>query len=331
MLRVLAAALLAALAPLAATAAVPSPAIAVAVLRPADGDRVLVEAAARLRLELGASGLPSALADGAADAFPDRVAFVREDGVATIDLVGTRPDASALHRRVRVPPTEGGDDPAVLALRAIELLRAMRIDVQQAPAAPPAIAVSAPAPAPPPASFVRVTGGVSLLQGELGGWPPAVGPTVSISVPVVGPVSAVLALAGPFFRDLATTPSGSAHTHEELGYLALRADTGPERWPLHVLVGFGGHHLRADYDTRGILPGGQPLPPDRRLSPDVWTPLALVQGGASHLLSRRVGVSLDVAALFLEPMLNVSVDDRSVGKAGGPSLMETLSLWIAFP
>jgi hypothetical protein len=309
-----------------------APPVEVAVLRPAEGDRVLAEAAARLRLELSASGLPSVLLDGAADAFPDRVAFVRQDGTATIDLVGTRPDGSTAHRRVGVPVAEGGDDPAVLALRAVELLRAMRLEVHGPPPPPaPTAAAGAEAPGPPARDIVRLSLGASLLESEAGAWPATPGPTLTAGAAVVPHLSVVASLAGPYFRDLAPTPAGSAHTREELGHVGLRLDGGWTLTRLHALLGWGFHHLRAAYDTRGI-PAGQPPSRDVhvRTPQEIWTPFVVVGAGVSRRLNRHLGATVEAAVLLLSPTIGVVVDERPAGGVG-PCLMQTASVWVAFP
>jgi hypothetical protein len=273
------------------------------------------------------------LVDGAADAFPDRVAFVREDGVATIDLVGTRPDATTVHRRVGVPATEGGDDPAVLALRAAELLRGIRLEVRRAPARPPADAARATAalgPPPPRVELLRVSAGGSLLAGGFDAWP-AAGPTLAADAAVVRHLRVALGLAGPYFQDLTPTPAGSAHTRQELGHLGLRFEGDLRRTRLQLLLGWGFHHLRAEYDMRGTPPGPPSPEVHVRTPQSIWTPFVVVGAGVGRRVWRRLGASFDVAALFLKPNVDIAVNGQSVGKLGGPSVMESLSLWIALP
>ena len=44
-------------------------------------------------------------------------------------MIATLPDGYELHRLIRVPAAAGGDDPSVLAVRAVELLRDIYLDV----------------------------------------------------------------------------------------------------------------------------------------------------------------------------------------------------------
>jgi hypothetical protein len=323
----------------AADARTAGPRVDVAVLNPARDDRVLVEAAARVRLELGANGLTSAPVDTAGDGYAARVAFVREDGVATIDLLGTLADGSALDRRVRVPREEGGDDAAVLALRAAELLRGMRLAARSPPRAAPApaaeLVVDVDGPAPPAATTgpVRLVAGAAALEGRLTGPGAGVAPSVAlgVSAAVTPSVAIVVSVAGPFFRDLAPTASGSAHTHEELGLFGLRLETRRPFTNASLLLAAGAHHLQATPDARGSITSPPPTVLRLRGEPSIWSPCVAIGVGASRRLWRRAGVSAAVVAVLLKPTIDVTVDGRSVGGIGAPSLLETIDLWAAFP
>jgi hypothetical protein len=190
----------------------------VAVLRPVSDDPLLVEASARIRLELGSVGLTSALVD-AGDAFPARVALVREDGVVTIDVLGTPAVGAALHRRVRVPPEEGGGDPAVVAVRAVELLRGIRLEVRRAPPPRPPRAADPETTAEvaarePDAPAWRFEVGLGALTARPLGAALGVGPAVAAAGAIAPHLSITAAFAGPFFTDRPGTPGGSAHTRE---------------------------------------------------------------------------------------------------------------------
>ncbi len=318
---------------LAATAARGAPPD-VAVLRPPGADRVLVEAAARLRQELGASGMTSALVDDADDA-STHVAFVREDGVATIDVVAARageaPDEALTRRRVHVRPDEGGDDPSVLAVRAVELLRGLQLEVRPAPAAPPP---SPPEPeiadAPPPAPRLwYLAAGASVLEARPYSAARALGPTLGASVAVLPYASLVTVVAGPFFTDRPPTPDGSAHTREELALLGLRLETRRLRVNVHATFMAGLHHLLATYDDRGT-----PGPPTvlHLVTPQsVWTPVVALSAGASGRVWRALGLTAEVTAIVAQPSIELVANERSLGTIGGPSLMQTLWAWIAFP
>jgi hypothetical protein len=322
---------------LAATAARAAPPD-VAVLRPPGADRVLIEAAARLRQELGASGMTSALVDAADDA-STHVAFVREDGVATIDVVAARArqasDEAPARRRVHVKADEGGDDPSVLAVRAVELLRGLRLELRPAPAAlPTPTPTPTPEPdladAPPPAvRHWRLAAGASLLEARPYTAARALGPTLGAAVTVLPYASVVTTVAGPFFTDRPPTPGGSAHTREELALLGIRGETRRLRVNLHATFMAGLHHLTANYDERGA-----PGPPTvlHLVTPQsLWTPVVALSAGASGRVWRSVGLTAEVTAVVAQPSIELVANERSLGKIGGPSLMQTLWAWIAFP
>ena len=122
-----------------AAASVAVPAVTkVTVVDPPADDRVLVEAGMRIRSELDAAnlsnraltcsgGVGSASCDATASAAA--IALSRQDGLAIIRVIATLPDGYELHRLIRVPAAAGGDDPSVLAMRAVELLRDIYLDV----------------------------------------------------------------------------------------------------------------------------------------------------------------------------------------------------------
>jgi hypothetical protein len=331
------ASMVAALAPRAAPAveapapAVEGPSITVAILRPASDDPVLVDASARLRLELGAAGLTSALVDGG-DSFPARVALVREDGVATIDVLAMPASGAALHRRVGVPRDEGGDDPAVIAVRAAEVVRSIRLEVRR----PPRVA-DAPAPeiergATPgdeptvdhPTSRFEL--GLATLAARPYGAALGFAPSAAVAGAVAPHVSIAATFAGPFFTDRPPTTGGSARTHEEIAGLGLRLETWRSRLNVHGLASVGVHHVNAIYDQRGVPPG--PALTLHSLTPrSLYSPAVTLTVGASLRVSTRLGVSAQVAALLLSPALELFANGHSLGTLGGPSLMPILSAW----
>ncbi len=295
----------------------------VAVLRPASDDAVLVETSKRLQLELGASGSTSALVD-VAEGYPARVALVREDGVAVIDVLGILADGGALHRRVPVPPDEGGDDPAVIAVRAVELLRGIRLGARRPPAAAAAHAVVGPEPSPatsdargPERVGWRLGAGLGVLSARPLGEALAAGPVLAAS-------------AGLWRHVSPATPQGSAHMREELASLGFEAETLRPRWNVHGAAAVGFHHARAVYDDRG-RPAG-PRPELELLSAQSsWTPIVTLAGGASVRARRRLGASLELVAVITQPAIEVVANGRALGTLGGPSLLTVLSAWIALP
>lgn len=306
---------------------------AVAVLRPAGDDPVLVAAAARTQLELGASGVRSALID-AGDGYAARVAFVREDGVATIDVLGTPAAGAAIHRRVPVPRDAGGDDAAVLAVRAVEVLRGIQLELRRPrgearlPVTTTETATRAPAPMPETATW-RFELGLGTLTARPFGAAFGVGPVVSAAGAIAPHVSIAAAFAGPFFTDRPEAPDGTADTREELGTIGLRAGARAARLEAHVTGAVGLHHSSVHYDPRGL---GALASANRVLhvvaNQSLWNPLVTLGAGASWRVSGHWGVSLQCAALLVAPELDLLVNDHYVGTLGGPSLLTTLSAWV---
>jgi hypothetical protein len=323
-------------APIASSPATVGPVPDVAVLRPASDDAVLVEASTRLQLELGASGSTSALVD-VAEGYPARVALVREDGVAVIDVLGTLADGGELHRRVPVPPDEGGDDPAVIAVRAVELLRGIRLGARRPPPAAAARAAVSPEPWPtstdargPEHVGWRLGAGLGVLSARPLGDALAAGPVLAASAGLWRHVSVAALFAGPFFTDRPATPQGSARTREELASLGFEAATLRPRWNVHGAAAVGFHHARAVYDDRG-RPAG-PRPELELLSAQSsWSPIVTVSGGASVRARRRLGASLELVAVITQPAIELVANGRALGTLGGPSLLTVLSAWIALP
>src|SRR3954452_20236605 len=128
-----------------AEAAPPTSSI-VAVRRPPPGDAVLGEAGSRLRSELAAMGLEGQFVDcpptetdsgGCPDAAATATISLarRDDGIIEIGVRTMLPDGLELSRHIRVLARDGGEDPAVLAVRAVELLRDLRLTARP-PASP---------------------------------------------------------------------------------------------------------------------------------------------------------------------------------------------------
>lgn len=120
----------------------PPPPPVVLIARPADADPVLEETTLRLRAELAAAGYGSQAAMCAEDPRSGRAACPRDETLATISLAranGTTTIAvtsklrkgADLRREVQVNADDGGGDATLLAVRAVELLRDLQLEVAQ--------------------------------------------------------------------------------------------------------------------------------------------------------------------------------------------------------
>ena len=186
-----------------ARAAVAVPAMTkVTVVDPPADDRVLVEAGLRIRSELDAAGLSNRTVTCAggvgsvgcdATASAAAIALSRQDGLATIRVIATLPDGYELHRLIRVPAPAGGDDPSVLAVRAVELLRDIYLDIPREfpnrDQAKPAAGATAGRrgrgrrAAPSDQLQLRIFLGAAMLSGQRG-LGPAVAPVFGVAVPI---------------------------------------------------------------------------------------------------------------------------------------------------
>jgi hypothetical protein len=319
----------------------------VTVVDPPAGDRVLTEAGSRIRSELDAAGLShrsaaTAATCGAGEVDSDgcsesasaaaAIALSREDGLATIRVVATLPDGYELRRDVRVPPEAGGDDPAVLAVRAVELLRDIYLDVPRAVAprqepAPPRAeepAAVAVAPAPPPAQpvrEVRASFAAVVLVGRKG-LGPAVAPGLEMGMTLGHGLTAIAAAAGPFAANIGDDVVGRARTTQAMMTVGLRYDVGESMFrPYLSLVG-GVHYIKA-----------QGLPQSMGEIAVDGSGLSALFGAGGGLSARFfpwLALEAGVAALSALPPTNVAVHGHVVGQAGAPSILGQLALSITF-
>jgi hypothetical protein len=312
----------------------------VTVVDPPAGDRVLTEAGSRIRSELDAAGLSNrsavcAAADVGAESCGEiaaaaAIALSREDGLATIRVVATLPDGYELRRDVRVPPEAGGDDPSVLAVRAVELLRDIYLDVPRAVVPPqdtpalhaPEVAAVAVAPASPPAPVVHHLGlslAASVLAGRHG-LGPAVAPMLELGLTMGHGLTITVAAAGPY-QSSETGAAGTARITEALATAGVRYDLGQFPVRPYLTVAAGLHYIR----VAGVPQAG----PDADVT-SARSPLVVGGGGLSVRLYRWMALDAGVVAAFTFPATNVTVAGEVVGRAGGPSLLGQLGLSVVF-
>jgi len=333
----------------------------VGILAPAIEDPVIAEAVARLRAELRLVGLESQLigcdAQGAQDAracADERpagsdteaavpapraaragveravIALAREDGVMTIEVIERLLNGSKFFRLVYVPGREGGDDPAVLAVRGVELLRDLHMDVERNRAAAAAAPLAAPVviqpPPPPPRNPGpwRISALAGLLQGR-DGLGPRVGPVLGLSRAFGARWAAALLASGPYFQDLAAAGTTDyTSTRQEMALLALRAALLTGRLRPFAVVSGGVFHLVAQghSDNPAVLTRGRSL----------WSALFGAGVGAAFALTRFVDLVAQADVLVALPAGRLEVhQDEVVGLAGAPSGLFQLGLSTALP
>ena len=306
----------------------------VAVKRPPPGDTVLAEAGSRLRSELAAMGLEGQFVDCPPTetdpgACPDANATAtialarRDDGTVEIAVRTILPDGLELSRHVRVLAREGGDDPAVLAVRAVELLRDLRLTGQRpAPRRPtgPAWDDEEPRLPPPPPLPPRwnLSTGVALL-GSPNGDQPGVGPAFAPMIgagAIVGPhLSVVASLAGPFNSSLSSSRVGSAALLQALATLELRL-----RLTLGSAEPYG-----------AVLTGVNYLKATLATTSSAWVPMFGVGGGISWSLWERFYFCFAAEVLVTQPDMLVVINNVVVGRTGVPSILVGYAVGLKLP
>ncbi|HLK35964.1 MAG TPA: hypothetical protein VKU41_04375 [Polyangiaceae bacterium] len=305
----------------------------VAIVRPATGDRVLREANTRLRAELLGAGFDvvevdrppgdgRSEVDDADESTPSfaTVAINRAPNGAFADVwISDHVTRKTVVRRLEVG--SAADATAVLAIRALELLRASLLEVvaQPPPSSPPAPAPPdvarwvAPAMPPPPRRPVlrgtAVGVGVLTLHG-LGGIGLAAGPMASLSRGL-GPMFVRLTVADLLVGPEVDAAAGSATVRQELGALTVGWASEPKPIGVQAWMGAGGFDLQAQ---------GSAAPPYRPTTGVVGSFLWTAGVGGVAQIGARFALTADVSAVFLDPKPVVVIAGRDAGGAGAPSV-----------
>lgn len=316
-----------------------------------------------IRDELAASGFDVAVLDGAPDQDPlSLVNAMREQQgvVATIGLLGApespraelwildRLGGTAEVRRLPFPADEPERGAEVLAIRAVEVLRASALKLlietsrtqtaaaRTDPARPPA-AASPPAPRPPGASvqasgpattpaaprrrIVALETGVSLLTspGELD---PAAIPLVRLRVSVAGPWMARLTFAGLGTRPHVATARGVAMIVQTVGVAEVGLTFRRDRRVLPALSLVGGV-LHVGSEARGAESYlGQRT--------ELWSALVGAGGGLGVMMTHGLALSLEAHVVFASPYPVIRFIDWQAATLARPALWVTLTLvsWL---
>ncbi|WP_044985900.1 hypothetical protein [Sorangium cellulosum] len=332
----------------------------------ADADDPLVrEAATRLRAELGAAGFEvvrvprgreadarAALERAAQDegAFAAAAIFRSRAG-ATADLwIVDRVTQKTVVRTVEV---SGAAAPSVMAVRAVELLQASLLEASLLSSrAPPEGAAGGeraavpedvrrwmapvrrragadPAPAaerPGMLAGFGVQAGLAALL-SAGGIGPALGPALRLSYgagagggALPAGLAARLTFAGPAIGPALEGALGAVSVRQEMALLEAvwAPETGAAFSPV-LSAGVGGVHL---------FIAGDPLPPLRSATGEVWSIAASLGGGAGLRLTDRAALLLDVHAIFAEPRAVVTLGGERLGTAGRPTFAGFLGLLV---
>jgi hypothetical protein len=305
----------------------------VALVSSSSSDRVLREANTRLRAELLDAGFEVIEVDRAPgdprseveDAARDTMSFAtvamnRAGNHAFADVwISDHVTGKTVVRRLEVGA--GPNATAILAIRALELLRASLLEVaaKASPSDPP---MSAPndvvkwvAPALPPAPASALLRGSALSVGAvaldgLRGIGLAIGPTVSFSYGS-GTWFARATLAGPLVGPELSAGGGRATIRQEFAALAIGWASEPKPLGVQAWVGAGGLDLHTD---------GSATAPNRGISGGVQSFLWTAGLGGLARIGPRVALTADLAAVSLDPRPIVVIAGRDAGSAGAPSV-----------
>ncbi|WP_437626163.1 hypothetical protein [Sorangium sp. So ce1151] len=340
----------------------------VAIVEADADDPLVREAATRLRAELGAAGFEVVSVPRARDgdmrdvraalerAARDEGAFAaaaifRSRAGATADLwIVDRVTQKTVVRTVEVA---GAAAPSVMAVRAVELLQASLLEANLLASRPPPEGAAADSVAVPddvrrwmapvrrqaaadPAAErpgllagIGVEAGLTVLQ-SAGGIGPALGPALRLSYgggaasggALPAGLAARLTFAGPTLAPALgdARALGTVSVRQEMALLEAvwALETGGAVSPV-LSAGVGGFHL---------FVSGDPLPPLRSATGEVWSVAAALGAGAGLRVTERAALLLDAHAIFAEPRAVVTLGGERLGTAGRPTFAGFLGLLV---
>ena len=322
----------------------------VVLLRPSATDEVTAMALARIKGELIAAGfevtvvpqredLPSrSLVETAASELSPLAVFAIFHDPAKIGTSSTAEiwvsdrlvDRTSVER-MRLDSDEPGRGAAVLAVRAVELLKASLAEYWTVPERP------RPAPSPPeqkplipkPLAVVRrpalnegiaAQAAVGLLHsfGEIG---PVWTPLFRLSYATAEGIGGRLTFGGFGSNATVAAPAGTAEVQQQFGTLEgfmMSRMSGPVQ--LFGTAGLGAYHIRAD---------GAALPPyQAKPTAEAWSLLTGVGFGISAEVYPRVALNLEGHALWALPPATVRFDNITVGKTNWPLLLASMGIGV---
>jgi hypothetical protein len=318
-------------------------------------DASLRDATSRLRGELAAAGfeVSEVSAQAADDAGSFATVRLQRTASGAIEVwVSDQLTAKTVVRRIGNRPRDRA--PRVIAIRALELLRASLLEIESPPPPPPDDVPAAPPPPPVPADVVAwvraespappalserasagttnakvpvvehvAVGAGAALLASFDGLGPVVLPAVDLWIALNASLAMRVTLAGPGFRGGLENAAGTALVRQELAKIELvwLPAVGPTWLAPMVSVGAGPYHLH----VRGTA-----TPPFRPASDDVWAALLDAGVGLAGRMSPRAAIVIDAHAVVTTPRAAVAIGDAQVASAGAPSLFTSLQLVASF-
>jgi hypothetical protein len=311
----------------------------VAVVRTPEHDRLLREANTRLRAELTSAGFvvvnatrtPSG--DAAYNGTFATIAIRRAGNGALADVwISDHVTGKTLTRRLRVGGTASAA--TVLAVRALELLRASLLELTLPSSAGEAAPPSAPAdvlkwvePSAPRAErrpsrdLLEATAlevGAFALHG-LRGIGPAFGPQARLSHGLSQHWFGRLSLVGPLLGPTLSEPGGTAAVTQQFASLDLAWATPVRPFGAFVWAGMGAFYLHTSGTARE---------PYRSTSDGVLSFLATAGVAGVARLGTRLALTAQLTTLALVPKPVVVIAGQAAGSAGAPSLGLSLGLVV---
>jgi hypothetical protein len=329
-----------------------APAGTVILLRQANPDAVTIEATARVDGELAAAGFEVVVMPLAGDdalgelesAGRERKAvaafaiFVHpfEGGTSVAEIwVSDRIRQKVVIQNAVLHETDRGRGSEVLAVRAVEILRANLADLWEPPPSP--APAPPPPPAPPPAPLATIDtprsrpafasglgGGVGMgaiesFQSSGSSWSPEL--TASYGWPHGLSLRVTLAGLGPDLTFAAT--SGSAAAQRQLAWL----EAVKTWWPRAAIVPF----VTAGAGAQHVRVAGAGAAPYEGHTSSAWSALTTVGAGAAIPLVATLSLVVEGRALATWPPTVVQIAGADAGRIGTPSLLADGSLFGTLP
>lgn len=311
---------------------------AVVLLEPLDGDPVARETLTRAKAELTGAGFRVIIAPrSTADTRASLAAAIRDAGA--IAAIAIEPSESPsmvevwvsdrLTGKLSIRPVESprkGEAPALLAIRAVELLRASLLEL----ASPAASSKKNPDPPPevkkltetaPSATTESRRSGFGIEAGMMGllsvdGIHPALAPMFRASYGTAIGVGARITWAGPSFGPGLDGELGQAVITQYMG-LAELVYSPPLGGPVALLFngGLGAYHVSAS---------GELFDPQRARSGDSTMFIATWGAGLDFRIHRRFGLALETIVGVSAPGVTIDMGSEQVGRFGRPVLGTSL-------
>jgi hypothetical protein len=323
----------------AAPAKAPAPPPLVSVDRAPDADPLVEETALRIRSELAAAGYGSRLASCAVDpaAGPAdcprggtlaSISVARAGGATSIFVTSKLRSGLELRRQVRVRDQEGGADARLLAVRAVELLRDLQVEVAfaleaQDPEDPKPLEPFAQPPPPGPSPF-HLLAGAAVLEvpwSDKPGPDPTLGAVLGLAEQLGPRTLAAVEAAGPFAGTLPIASSDTVpgrfdrRVYQAVGRLALRVGPrSPLDGPFAVLFA-GVSYVHLTLNAPNLYgPSGQG-----------FSPLAGAGMGYAARVTSRLSVS---AELDVEASRDLVIDSKRDTAGNSTLLAESGFVWV---